>query len=299
MASLLAGCARVATTTTIRADGSYTRKTAYTVMPDMSQGDTGGHKKTPADYFKLPAKGPGVDVAQVQSQANTVVTVTREIAAGAPALQDIVLLGEKGGVLATSSVRVTKLADGRIEYVETLHRLNPPKSIPALKIADLRGRIKRALPVEAQETERIDRLTHLVTLNLVHAVMGPPEPNFFNMVFSPDGTARRINRLAFDANVATFKAEMPNITDAQAAGMARSLVDVLDVASLDKDHAESSSQGNSDQNEMNPLFFSIKFPGTVVETDGLTDPLTGEVYWSLLPMVLDVGDVRLRAVVKP
>ena len=59
------------------------------------------------------------------------------------------------------------------------------------------------------------------------------------------------------------------------------------------------STGDSDSNEMTPLFYSVSFPGTVVETDGLQDPMTGEVYWSLLPMVLDLGDVKLRVVVKP
>ncbi|HVT12652.1 MAG TPA: hypothetical protein VHE55_10325 [Fimbriimonadaceae bacterium] len=298
---VLAGCARVSTTTTIRADGSFTRKTVYTIMPDTAiSGMTDAKPKGPADYFKLPAKGPGVDVVQVQDKTNTVVTVTREVPAGAAPLQDIVLLGGKGGVLAASTVAVTKLADGRIEYVETLHRLSPPQSIPDMTTLDLRARVKKALPAEDQRTELIDRLTKLVTINLVHAVMGPPEPNLFNLVFSPDSAARRVNTFAFNANVATFKAEVPNITEAQAAAMARSLVDLLNPSAFDAGKvSQEPKKPESDENELMPIFFSIKFPGTVVETDGLTDPMSGEVYWSLLPMVLDLGDVKLRAVVEP
>lgn len=299
---LLAGCARVTTTTTLHGDGSYTRKTAYTVLPSMAPGSSEGQKKkeNPEDYFKMPAKGPGVDVVRSQEKDKIVVTVTREVTAGSPPLQDITLWDDKGKAMATSTVSVTKLADGQIEYVETLHRLQPPKSVPPLVAADLRARVKKAIPVEYQKTEVIDELTKRITLNLAYAIMGPPEPNFFNLILSPDSTIRRINTLAFTSNVRTFKAAIPNVTDTDASMMARSLADLLNMDALNADKASpESSSGSSDENEMTPLFFSIKFPGTVVDTDGLLDPMTGEVYWSLLPMALDLGDVKLRAVVKP
>lgn len=299
---LLAGCARVTTTTTLHADGSFTRKNVYTVLPSMSPGTSEGQKKkeNPEDYFKLPAKGPGVDIVRSQEKDKIVATVTREVAAGSPPLPDITLWDDKGKAMATSTVSVTKLSDGRIEYVETLHRLEPPKSVPPLLAADLRARVKKAIPAEYQKTELIDDLTKRITLNLAYAIMGPPEPNFFNLILSPDSTIRRINTLAFTSNVRTFKAAIPSLTDRQASMMARSLVDLLNMDALNADKASpEASSGNSNENEMTPLFYSIKFPGTVVDTDGLVDPMTGEVYWSLLPMVLDLGDVKLRAVIRP
>src|SRR5205823_1049612 len=40
----------------------------------------------------------------------------------------------------------------------------------------------------------------------------------------------------------------------------------------------------------------VKMPGRVVETNGIVDDLTGEVYWTLYPQAALERDVTLRAV---
>ncbi|MFI5385181.1 MAG: hypothetical protein ACHQ50_03580 [Fimbriimonadales bacterium] len=303
---LLAGCARVSTSTTLNADGSFVRKVVYTVSKSNGLGPPSGadtqKKEKPEDYFKLPS-GPGVKVDHSEDKNGLIVTTTRTVAAGSAPLQDIALIADKTKILATSSVTVTKFPDGRLEYVESLHKLEPSTTAQQFVIPDLRARVKKALPVEYQKTELIDRLTREIMINLAHALVGPPEPNLFNLLLTPDSSARRVNALAFTANVQSFKNAVPDMTPVQATTMARTLANVLNQDMLSgagpSGPGASPNKENSADNDMTPLFFAVSFPGKMVETNGLLDPVTGEVYWSLLPMALDLGDVQLRLVVQP
>lgn len=302
-ALLLAGCARVNTSTAIHADGSFTRKVVYAVskMTGMAPPSDAKAKDKPEDYFKLPTQGPGVTVVRGEDKNGPTVTVTREVAADSAPLTDISLWGAKGKVMATSTVAVRKLDGGLIEYVETLHSLDPQGKSKQFVIPELRAMVKKALPAEFQTTVTIDKVTLAISINLVHAIAGPPEPLLMNLFVNPDSTIRRINTVAFTANVQTFKELIPSLTDAQSAAMARSLANILNQDTFSQTNAAADASGpkeSSGDNEMSPLFFAVSFPGKVVSTNGLTDLVTGEVYWSLLPAALDSGDVQLRVVVK-
>jgi hypothetical protein len=305
---ILAGCARVSTTTMLHADGSFSRKVVYTVSklnsglgpPAGVEGEKPKMEK-PEDYFKLPA-GSDAKIVRSEDKNSLIVTVTRDMAAGSAPLQDIALWGEKGKLMSTSSVSIRKLADGKLEYVETLHAVSPNPAAKQFTIPDVRARIKKALPEAYQKTEIIDEVTKGVTVNIAHALLGPPEPNIFNLLLTQDSTIRRINSLAFASNTATFKAAIPGITDEQAKTMARTLVGILNQDAVDQSTAASqasSPKESTNGNDMTPLTFAVGFSGTVVETNGIVDPLTGDVYWSLLPATLDLGDVQLRLVVQP
>src|SRR5579862_792826 len=169
---LLAGCARVTTTTTLHADGSFSRKVVYTVS--KNSGMSGGaqqSKDKPEDYFKLPAADHEVNVSRSDTTSGISVTVTREVAADSGPLPDIALLSDAGKVMATSSVSVKKLSGGQIEYVETLHSLEPGKTIEQMVIPDLRARVKKAIPAEYQKSDLIDGLTKEVMMNFVRALV--------------------------------------------------------------------------------------------------------------------------------
>jgi hypothetical protein len=298
---LLAGCARVSTSTGIRPDGSFSRKVVYTVSKSegLSAPGSEGEKIEPGTYFKLPSSAGDVKVARTEDKNNLVVTVTRDVPTGGSPLQDITLWAKKGKVMATSTVSVTKLSDGRIEYVETLHAVEPSAKSQKFMSTDLRAQIKKALPADAQKTELIDKLTQNIMTNLAHALLGPPEPYLLNLAMNPDATARRINGIAFATNVQAFKEALPAISEAEASAMARTLVNLLNTEAVEQNKSAESGPSSGPDNELTPLTFAVSFPGKIVETNGLVDPMTGEVYWSLLPMTLEVGDVKLRLVVQP
>lgn len=312
LAIFLAGCARVNTSTTVNADGSYSRKidlkvsktttgmgSAFSAMGDSK--DAKPPMDKPEDYFQIP-KIPGMKLVRSEDKTDSVVTLTRAAAAGAEPVQDIALWAEKGKVLATSTVVVTKLPDGKIEYIETLHTTKVSKD-SKFQFDQLRPRVKKVIPVELQTTENIDRATRAVAASYVHALFGPPEPMVFNMFTSPEVMLRRINSNAFVENSRSFQEIIPSLTEAQADEMARNLAEAMadtimgetESMSEPKDPKEKSSV----ENEMTPLTFSVKFPGKVVESNGLLDRMTGEIYWSLLPAGLEMGDVKLRVVIQP
>lgn len=302
---VVAGCARVATTTEIAADGSFVRKSVYTVVksPMSGMGDSSGKSAPdkPEDFFRLPANSPQVKVVKTQGEQDIKIAVSRALAAGSPSLQDVTILAEKGKVMATSAVTVRRLPDGTIEYVETLHALSPSSEAREFVVPELRARVKTALPVEFQKTELIDKATAVVMVNVAHGLFGPPEPNLFNMMLSPEGTERRVDAFIFRANITGLREAIPGMSEDQAQATARGLLDVFNEKALQggSSSVPGASTGSSGPNGLTPLYFDVKFKGKVVETNGLVDPVTGDVYWTLLAPILDLGDVRLRLVIRP
>jgi hypothetical protein len=295
---LLAGCARVATTTAIKADGSFSRKVVYTVsLANPTSGSTKPQK--PEDLFKIPS-GPGIKVDRTEDEKKgIVITTTREVAVGAPPLQDIALMSSKGKTLATSTVKVTKLPDGKIEYTETLHSVEPTGG-SKFDIPKLRDIVKKALPIEYQKSDLIDRATHEVFLNVCHVLLGPPDPQIFRLITNQDAGIHQFTATAFYANVKSFEAILPGVSDEVAKKIARDLTKALNQSVQDQSSQATPPGGdNSEPNAMTPLFFAISFPGKIVESNGIEDPITGEIYWSLLGASVDTGDIVLRVVVQP
>jgi hypothetical protein len=197
---------------------------------------------------------------------------------------------------------VNKLADGRLEYVETLHSAQPDEDHP-FAVEELRPRVKKVIPAAYQTTEVIDKLTQQVAVNYIHAVFGPPEPALLNLFTSPEAVLRRVNTFAFTENTRSFREVIPSLTESQAQDVSRELAQVMSESILDQtdmmNQKKPDEKKNSNDNAMTSLMFSVKFPGRVVESNGIFDPVTGEVYWSLLPAGLEVGDAKLRLVVQP
>ncbi len=304
----LAGCARVATTTTLNSDGSFSRKVVYTVAkntfgPPASSAPGVQKREKPEDYYRIPAPGAGIKVAHADDDKSYITTVTRDSAAGSAPVEDIALLGDKGKVSATSSVTVRKLPNGDLEYIETLHNPSPSSTAERMIDPTLRARVKKALPAEYQTTALIDRLTNEVMGNVLRVAFGPPEPNLLSFMLSPEAAARKIDSIAFVANKKSFLAAIPALTEMQATAIARSLGKAFLQDSLDPTSQATAQTGSNSSSsfgaEIAPLFFSVSFPGKVVETDGIFDPVEGDVYWSLLPIALEIGDVKLRLVVRP
>jgi hypothetical protein len=296
----------------IKADGSYSRTVVFTVSknnvamggmmtPPGEGAETKPPKDKPEDYFKLPVAREGMRVVRSEDKNSFIVTATRDAATGAAAVQDISLLAGKT-VFATSTVKVTKLPDGRVEYLETLHGSPPATAAQQFSMPEIRVNVKRVLPAESQTTALIDKVTHEVELNYVHALFGPPEPTIFSLMMTPDTILRRVNAYAFVENSRCFREAIPGLSEVQSKEMARSLAQSLTERILDQTDSMSQNskpKSESGDNDMTPLAFAVKFPGTIVETNGLIDPITGEVYWSLIPLGLQAGDAHLRLVFQP
>lgn len=312
------GCARAKTVTTLNPNGTFSRSTTYT-MPAAAGGlgalgslgtpAEGGEKPQeqpatkPEDVFKVPPQSAGVKVTSATVKGDTTVTVSREAPFDTTLDSDIVLWEKKGKPMLSSSVAVKKLADGNIEYTETLHWLGKPSKNGPTTDPDIRLKVKNVIPQALQQTEAIDKATKAVAVNLVHAMFGPPEPMLANFFMDPDGAMRRVNTRILPMNAQTFRSVMPSLTEAEAVDMSKRLsmsvmLDPNDQSPLDRKPASGEGESSSD-NSLCTLYFEVAFPGTIVETNGLVDVLDGRVYWSLLAAGVELEDVVLRAVVKP
>lgn len=305
VASLLTGCARVTATTSLHSDGSYDRHVVFVVtkMNGMAPGDASvkGPQK-PEDFFKLPTASAGNKVAKAEDKEGINITLDRTALSGSAPVQDITLLTDKGQPLATSSVSVTKLPDGKLEYVETLHWVAAKEPTPDFAASGLRANVKQALPESYRTTEIIDALTTRIAMNVLHAVAGPPNPAFFDVISNRDMAIRKITANMFEPNIQSIQEIAKGISEADARAAARTFSNILNLDSFDADKAKEGPEGakpNSQTNSMTPLLFEVSFSGRVVETDGIIDPVTGHVYWSLYPFAVQPEDVRLRAVIQP
>ena len=298
---LITGCARVSTTSTLAADGSFQRKVVYTVNP--SPAGTGQKPVDAASLFRLPKDGAGIRVeTKTDAKGVQTVTVERTVAKGSPALNDITLLDDKGQPLATSTVTVTTLNDGALEYKETLHYAGAEKAETKGQTEQLRAAVKKALPTQYQKTELIDSATHKALVAAVHVLFGPAEPTFGDIMVNHDGAERRVVRLLFTAYATALHEAIPDMTSVECDEVARNVVKAFGIDQMNMDPAAAGNPektSNSSQNDMTPLFFLVATTGKIVETNGIIDPLDGKVYWSLFTPSLQVEDVTLRLVVKP
>lgn len=300
---LLAGCSRIAVTTKVASDGSFTRKIRYAVKKP-GEGMTQSGPQTVEDAFRLPS-GSNVTVNRHTDKDEIVAEVVETVPAGAAPLKDVVILSEKKAPNVESTVRVRKLANGDLEYVEHLHYTGAPDPNP-MKIPDeVRALIKKNLPAKYQVTAIIDGVRDDLAINIIHAFFGPSQPIIWELLTNQDAAEKRLSSTLAPQLLSDLKSRMPDLTDDQALSIARAIVGDLKLTDLAKEKANAAQPSpdpnakKSDNSELTPMTFSVSAPGKIVESNGITDLLTGEVYWSLYSPSVQVRDVDLRVVTRP
>ena len=99
--------------------------------------------------------------------------------------------------------------------------------------------------------------------------------------------------------------DVPDLKDAERESTTHSLMQSLELDEwVDTHKIRQGSSPNAqymggEGNAYTPLLYEVAFPGRVVETNGLTDPVTGHVYWSLYADSASLGDIDLHLVVRP
>jgi len=300
----LAGCARVNVTTTMAADGGFTRVVKYTInSKEGAPGAMPGMPTKAEDAFVIPAASPGVAVAPTSDKDGTSVTVTRKIAPGSAPVQDITALNGKKKPMLTSSIAVRKRSDGLLEYTETLHWVGVVDK-SNMDPAAFRAIVKKCLPAKFQTTEIIDHTTHRAMWEAVHILFGPSDPLLTTAIMNQDVFELKLRGAIFTHLVPVFQDEAPGMTADEAETAVRKLVPELEASEIMKKSSnptppDPTSPPKNDTGDLLPLTYTVSFPGKVVKTDGITDPMTGGVYWSLYAPVVEFGDVTLNLVVDP
>jgi len=300
------GCARVSVNTNLAADGSFKRVAKYASSDSQLDMANQHGKRDITELFLIPTQGAGISVERKKTQeGETLVTVTRSGAAGGPPLADIAVLGPDRKTTLTSSVAIRRLENGQIEYRERLSWLGQRKNTFGDMPPELRVQIKQSLPPRLAKTETIDDITHRVVKAMINTFFGPAEPVLPIMAIDPDLATRKL-RIAFYLNLALSLQRDYAMTPDETRSMLASLTaedkmkSVLTsklpgvAAPAGTDKPSSSTDGN-----FMPLTFAVSFPGKIVRTNGLVDPVTGEVYWSLYDIAVEFEDITLELVVDP
>ena len=313
----LVGCSRVASLTTLNPDGSLHEKLSLKVsnMQGLMAGLPGAAATPPGDPFAKAFKfdKTGATVTKSKLADVTVLTVERDIPAGDSPRSDFQLLSDKGTTSTDCKVEGIKLPNGDIEYDALIKYVGPPDTDLMQMDPAMRGSIKEALPARFQNTATIDGMTHDFEVGFLRTLLGPPFPEASSVMSDPDAAMLRLGGMVKSTLDGEAAKLLPDLTQAEREQFTQKLSKVFDLENLMKNQktpgmgaigaigsmGSGKSAGNQDMSQMTALLYEVSFKGTVIETNGLVDPLTGHVYWCLYAASATVGDLKLHLVVRP
>lgn len=324
--TLLAGCAHETATTTVRPNGSWTRKAVYTISEaDKTMGLKPAKQLVLRDIFTPPA-GQGWKVVQTKTgdkPPQIVVTAVKEVGLAETITGDLTVKNVATKrqppcrVVNTASVRPA--GPGRWRYTETFHwagaRPNIAKDIKPLVGSSL----KKTLPSSLATDANVRALSLRLERTLWNTLFSPPEPlllDFYNNLVPIPGLSdpderqslltRRLGPGIETALLETFGARMPQPQRHETALRLTHRITEETGAQAGKGDKMGGSAGKSPGTDsatesfggMYPVAITlvVSVPGRVVETNGLVDDLAGEVYWTLYPQAALDRDVTLSAV---
>lgn len=291
---ILAGCRQTSSTTEVREDGTFSRAVKFTA------GDVNAQSKLKmADVFELP-KGNGWTVKQTENpdpSLGTVADATNSFPFGTE-ISDIGLK-LKGKVVLVNSVKVVETSPGHYEYTETFtwkgeaDTDNSPRAKFTARLDELLGKNPKITAAQKEEFAIIGAGL------LTRFLFGPPEPHLSLAISSPEFFARKA-RASMGAEL--LKAAERIFGDALDTAARKAFITQL----LDPEIASGQAEANApeppstDPEETNDdqpttLTMVVKMPGTITETNGLTDPISGEVYWTMFRESAEQAPVTIFA----
>lgn len=322
---LLAGCAHETATTTVRSDGSWTRKAIYTIAKSDEKGPGAPKQLNLRDLF-TPPEGKGWKVVQSKTgdkPPQITLTAVKEVALAETITGDLTVKaatakGQQPVRVANTAV-VRPAGPGRWRYTETFHWLGAKPNIAKEMAPLVRQSIKKSLP-QGFATDANARVLSLhIERTLWKTLFSPPEPlllDFYDNLLPITGFSdpdervsvltRRLGPGLETALQETFGARMPAPQRHQTAmRLARQITDDTG-AQAGKGDKMGGSAGKGPGTDaatesfggMYPvaITLAVKMPGRIAETNGLIDELAGEVYWTLYPQAALEQDITLYAV---
>jgi len=290
----ITGCAKTNTLSTIREDG-WTRKTKYTVSKSA-----GGDQTKPADMFKLPV-GANWKVTKSETDTEYVVTATRDLKLDQGITGDLTVVAKDKKPLITNTVKITKLDDGRIEYLETIEwKGKAPKELQ--DDADFSEFIRKGgFPESVAKDPKIKDFTLAVAKDLWKLLFGPGEPLLGLFMLHTDLAERRLKRgiaQSLSTHLATYFSDQ--LDEAARRKLVGEVVSEFNSESMmQKEGKEEPSASENNSNGPVAMLIAVKLPGKIVESNGEVDEFSGEVYWGFYPEAAAIGKLELRAVCQP
>ncbi len=308
---LLSGCARIATNTEVKADGSFVRTVVYRGSAPSTDGFTMGPS---LDDLIAPPRTPGWKVTREtdpksENKSELIVTATRAFAAGETLSDDLALKSPpkkdapKGTVPTTTlgnTLSVRTLPDGKLEYREVIRW----RGTKPTKLATPDPELMTLLAVTLPTLDKAGQAT--VTLHLQQslwrALFGPGEPLLGLLITHSDlGEFKLKKQLSIVVDTELKAALGEKLSEAERRTAVQKIVATItdDVKDKTKKQANAGPGGDKNDDALVAILIKAKLPGKILQTNGEEDPATGEVVWGLFSQAAAAGDVVLTAVCEP
>ena len=290
---LMAGCSRVAVTTEVKADGSWTRQDVFT---QAKSGMTGAQL---SDVFTLPAQGAGWTAKKAVTDKEVKYTASLKIKGPGQFGRDILVRRkDKGPVLVSNNVVVREISPGRWQYTETLHwngdkpaeLTNPP--------AEAIASIKAALPASIATDANAKALATGLIRGLWGAMFGPGQSVLLQLMLQPDAAEHVLmQRLGKSIDPTLGETVGSRLTAEERRATVKRLIAAMSAQAQAKGSPAPSGSSSASKagTEMPSMTFTLKPPGAILETNGESDEYANEVWWTLYPEAAALGDVVLKA----
>ena len=294
----LVGCDRVVSNSELQADASYKRTISFSHQGSLVPGSD-DPKIT--DLVKF--AGDGWTTKTSSKEGAETLTATRTVQASATAKPELSLNG-KGVTYVEGTVTSEKRADGDIDYTETYKWVGPVKDKEKTDAREGKQRADHIAQIKALAPNLTDAqvATFVSDLDsyLEKLLLGPSRPLLVSLMAQPELSAKILRIRIFEFAKKSLS-EKYGMSDADATRIARKFAQ--EGSTTPPADVPSTSSGDpsksSDDPAMTLIQSEIKFPGTVVSTDGEVDPVDGTVFWAFYAAAATNRTVVLHARIHP
>ena len=293
----LAGCARVKSSTAVAEDGSFERTVRLTVGKEQ----TGlGPVPKPGDLMAFDQAWKvetGGDAKEDWIEGRLAATPT-----AGEAGPKLTLRKPSGEEVLVGTVAAKRLDDGTIEYTETYQWVGKATGERPKPSPEFRAAAQTSLADLTLTPAQLDELETAAAKALHRAVFGPSDPLLMQLLTSPDLAARKMKTVA---GLALIERARPwaegKMTEEELRAAVRVMVATVDSPVDPAAEAQQAGQPGAEEEAAPPVNLTVFLtgPGRIVDTNGIVDPLTGEVYWSFFDLAAEIEPVVLRAVFRP
>lgn len=252
------------------------------------------------DTFVLPSGAAWKSHEEKKNEERTLF-FDRALAVGASLDGDVsVKAGAEGKLNLVNQATVTRLAQNRYEYRETLHwKGDPTKVAGKIKPEDL-AKIKANLPGALATDANAQALADKTAELSIPLLFGPGDPLLAMGFLHPDLAVRRAGQRIGALMVKALEQQFGDkLSASQRREVALKMIqDTFSSATATTNTTSSDPSSTTKGPGFVPLIFILKAPGRVVSSNGEVDELTGEVFWGLFSEAAAFKDVVLTAVVE-
>lgn len=245
----------------------------------------------------------------------------RKFRLGETSRGEITVLGKVKGkrqVLLTNEATVKEVGPDLWQYREVLHWKagqsveDAMNQVPIgkLKTYELSRSVKKALPPELATPQNVRELTVSLQKAVLQSLLGPPCP-YLTLILFQDATAAQDWMVQYGRKVDTILKDKfdDKMSSQQRYQTTRKiLIPISQIIADEKKQRlspkpvkKSANKKDKDKKsiiEMSDsviLNFRLNLPGKLVSSNGVVNPCTGTLSWSLYPQAAQLGEVVLAA----